>query len=278
MRSLKPSFFTDADLAAFPPLHRIAFEGLWCHADKAGRLEDKPRELKVKILPYDACDFDRILVDLAHPKGDEPGFIRRYTVGCRRYIAITRFGAHQNPHHKEPDSDLPEPPPWEPVPPIDASDIDPGEDGAGPGPTPSQPTGFLVLGSGSLVLGAGNAEAAPPPAKPESSPPPPGFSVVAPATPPEQWLAGDFWRWAQSVRMRAQLPPERQPNQHKLSHWWSSTLMVEGVTPRALQRGFERFGQSDHWETTDPPYPFAAFMSQWEQFTRMEAPDEAHAS
>jgi hypothetical protein len=117
-------------------------------------------------------------------------------------------------------------------------------------------------------------ETAPPSEKPDPRPAP-GFSVLPPTTPPEQWLAGDFWRWAQSVRMKAGLAPERLPNQHKLQRWWSSALMVEGVTVRALMHGFERFGQSDHWETTDPPYPFAAFMSQWEQFTRLEVPDEA---
>lgn len=115
MRYLKPSFFTDGELAELPALHRLAFQGLWCLADKDGRLEEKPRELKIQILPYDDCDFERILADLAKPKGDGPGFIRRYRSGARRYISITRWKDHQKPHPDEKSKALPEPPSWEPL-------------------------------------------------------------------------------------------------------------------------------------------------------------------
>ena len=72
MRTIKPGFFTNDRLADVPPLGRILFAGLWCHADRRGRLEDRPRKLKVEILPYDACDIDELLEALA-----DGGFIAR---------------------------------------------------------------------------------------------------------------------------------------------------------------------------------------------------------
>ncbi len=146
LRTLKPSFFTDADLCALPPLHRLAFEGLWVHADREGRLEDKPRELKIQILPYDECDFDGILAVLARPKGDgRPGFITRYRVGNKRLICIEEFPEHQNPHPKEAKSGLPG---------KDAAEqrLDIVEPRKGSG----EPGGAVVLGSGSLVVASGN--------------------------------------------------------------------------------------------------------------------------
>lgn len=116
-RSLKPTFFTDVDIAELPPLHRLAFQGLWCQADRRGILEDKPRQLKVSILPFDECDFEKILTDLAQPKanGLRPGFIVRYQVGGRRLMWIPSFVGHQHPHRDEKPTELPEPPPWKPL-------------------------------------------------------------------------------------------------------------------------------------------------------------------
>lgn len=102
IRYVKPDFFTDADLCELPPLHRLLFEGLWCHADRMGRLEDRPRDLKVKILPFDEADIDAMLWDL-HPR-----FVARYEVDGRRLLWIVHFLEHQRPHNTEPPSKLPE--------------------------------------------------------------------------------------------------------------------------------------------------------------------------
>ena len=37
-RILHPGYFKDAKLLALPPLHRILFAGLWCCADREGKL------------------------------------------------------------------------------------------------------------------------------------------------------------------------------------------------------------------------------------------------
>jgi hypothetical protein len=261
MRCLKPSFFTDSELAELPPLHRLAFQGLWCVADRDGRLEDKPRELKVQVLPYDDCDFEQILVDLARPKrgGAEPGFIIRYQAGARRCIQITHFAQHQKPHPKEASCNLPVPPPWKAAASTDLAVKLHGESGGSGNGNGN--------GLWEVEVEPAPAAAPPPPPKP---PTPVAATVTAPTTPPETWGGMDFWAWAQDRRRAGGYLPERPPNPRKLSAWYSAALMTPGVTARRLKDGFYRFGESSHWAGADPPYPFAAFMSQWEQFTRPE--------
>jgi len=104
-RNIKPSFFTNDTLAEIPPLGRLLFQGLWCHADREGRMEDRPRKLKAEILPYDDCDVEELLDGL-----EQRGFIARYEVGSRQFIQVVNFCKHQNPHIKEPASLIPEMP------------------------------------------------------------------------------------------------------------------------------------------------------------------------
>lgn len=103
-RNIKPGFFKNEELAECQPLARILFAGLWCAADREGRLEDRPKRLKAEYLPYDTCDADALLNELARR-----GFIVRYVVDGAAYIAIPTFGEHQNPHVKEPASRIPAP-------------------------------------------------------------------------------------------------------------------------------------------------------------------------
>ena len=104
-RNIKPGFFRDEQLLKTSPLGRLLFAGLWCLADREGRLLDRPAQIKWDILPADDCDVNALLTELAMR-----GFIRRYTVDGTRYIEVIRFLAHQNPHHKEKASLIPPPP------------------------------------------------------------------------------------------------------------------------------------------------------------------------
>lgn len=104
-RNLKPGFFTNGDLIECQPLARLLFAGLWCEADRRGILEDRPKTIKVKVLPGDNCDIEELLTELS-----DRGFIRRYEVDGIRCIHIPAFGKHQNPHVKEQASTLPAPP------------------------------------------------------------------------------------------------------------------------------------------------------------------------
>lgn len=85
-------------------MERLAFVGLWCLADKSGRLEFRPQYFKVEIFPYDAkIDMLGILEHLCSPKP----FIRIYSVENKKYIEIINFSKHQRPHHTEKDSTFP---------------------------------------------------------------------------------------------------------------------------------------------------------------------------
>lgn len=103
-RNIKPGFFKNDVLAECDPLARILFAGLWCEADRAGRLEDRPKKIKAECLPYDTCDIESLLNQLV-----SHGFILRYeSCGCR-YIQILAFERHQNPHKNEAISTIPAP-------------------------------------------------------------------------------------------------------------------------------------------------------------------------
>jgi hypothetical protein len=103
-RNIKPGFFSNDELAECEPLARLLFAGLWLHCDREGRLEDRPKKIKAEILPYDDCDADKLLAQL-----QARGFIIRYSSEDRRYIQVTNFSKHQNPHVKEAPSDIPAP-------------------------------------------------------------------------------------------------------------------------------------------------------------------------
>ena len=103
-RNIKPGFFMNDVLAAVQPLGRLLFIGLWTIADREGRLEDRPLRIKAEVLPYDNCDIVSLLDQL-----ETNGFIKRYTVDDADYIQIINFTKHQNPHHREKESEIPAP-------------------------------------------------------------------------------------------------------------------------------------------------------------------------
>ncbi len=75
---------------------------MWTEADREGRLEDRPRRLKMALFPADNVDIEFMLNGL-----ESYGFIRRYvTEGCRA-IQIVSWAKHQNPHVKEAKSTIP---------------------------------------------------------------------------------------------------------------------------------------------------------------------------
>lgn len=105
IRYIKPGFFTDDDLGECQPLARLLFAGLWTIADREGRLEDRPKRIKVEVLPYDDCDVDALLDELQ----SHGGLIERYSVQGKRYLAIPGWQSHQKPHSRELPSHIPTP-------------------------------------------------------------------------------------------------------------------------------------------------------------------------
>ncbi len=135
-----PSWAIDDVLAACSPLARLLYRDLHAIADKTGRLEDRPKRIGVSCLPYDRCDIDALLEELA-----ACGRIRRYAVAGQKFIDIPDFLKHQHPHIREAASDIP-PPPDEHPPQHNPgkAEPDPGRDEAPPG----SPVPVSVYGSG----------------------------------------------------------------------------------------------------------------------------------
>lgn len=104
-RNIKPGFFRNADLAELPTETRLLFIGLWTLADREGRLEDRPRQIKMELFPADAFDVGSMLDQL-----QAAGFLNRYEVDGRRFIEVENFIKHQDPHYKEKASEIPPPP------------------------------------------------------------------------------------------------------------------------------------------------------------------------
>lgn len=105
IRTIKPSFFKNEDLADVPMSARLLFIGLWCLSDKEGRLEDRPKRIKAELFPYDSIEIDQQLSRL-----QSAGFIIRYEVGELKVIQIINFSKHQRITGTEAtsESDLPE--------------------------------------------------------------------------------------------------------------------------------------------------------------------------
>src|SRR4051812_10344417 len=102
-RNIKPGFFTNEILGSGDPLKQLLFEGLWCLADRAGRLEDRPLRIRAEVFPYRPnVEVNRLIDELA-----ADGFCERYEVGNVAYIQVVNFDEHQRPHHTERDSNIP---------------------------------------------------------------------------------------------------------------------------------------------------------------------------
>jgi hypothetical protein len=111
IRNVKPQFFShegiyDAEIKAGIPV-RLGFIGLWTCCDKHGRFEWKPRQLKLKALPYDEIDFNKVLEALV-----ETDSVRKYEVDGKQYGYIPSWRKHQyiSPKELKVKSQYPAPP------------------------------------------------------------------------------------------------------------------------------------------------------------------------
>lgn len=102
-RNIKPGFFKNELLAELEPLDRLLFIGLWCLADREGRLEDRHKRIKMELFPCDSYDVNGGLAAL-----EAAGFVTRYSVAGKSVVSIVNFHKHQTPHGTEKDSELPD--------------------------------------------------------------------------------------------------------------------------------------------------------------------------
>lgn len=64
IRTIKPDFFTSEDITELSPLARLLYIGLWCEADREGRMVWKPKTFKSRYLPDDPCDILQLAQEL----------------------------------------------------------------------------------------------------------------------------------------------------------------------------------------------------------------------
>lgn len=131
IRTIKPSFWTNDELAELDALTRLLFIGLWGLADVRGRLEDRPKRIKAAILPYDSHDIEKALSQLA-----VAGFIVRYTAKGVPVIQVNSFEKHQRITGKEAETDSDFPGPSDP-----GSKVRQGKQRGSTGEAPGSPEG-----------------------------------------------------------------------------------------------------------------------------------------
>jgi len=99
IRTIKPEFFEDEALAKLTAHERLLFIGTWLLADKNGVLEYRPEWIKAKVFPYEngeTVDVSRML-----PRLVSGGYLVRYRVDGREYLAVRNFSKHQRITGKE---------------------------------------------------------------------------------------------------------------------------------------------------------------------------------
>lgn len=101
IRTVKPEFFTSEDIVALSPHARLLYIGLWCEADREGRLQWKPNTLKLRYLPSDDCDIGQLADELL-----ARGLVVLYGPG---HAFIPKFNEHQHINPREAASKLPDP-------------------------------------------------------------------------------------------------------------------------------------------------------------------------
>lgn len=104
IRTIKPEFFTSEDIVSLSPLARLFFQACWCEADREGRMNWKPRTMKLRYFPADKCDIDAIAGEVV-----ARGLLRVYTVDGETYAYIPSFSKHQHVNPRETRSLIPEP-------------------------------------------------------------------------------------------------------------------------------------------------------------------------
>lgn len=95
-RDIRPGFYKNEQLIECSSWARLIYPGLWMIADCLGILEDRPKRIKMELLPADDVNVDDLLNELASQK-----LIVRYEAEGAKYIFIPGFARNQNPHPKE---------------------------------------------------------------------------------------------------------------------------------------------------------------------------------
>jgi hypothetical protein len=266
IRLIHPDAPKDEAVATLSPLARVAWAYLPCHADRLGRLDDKPFKLRLDILPLDDVDMNDILAEL-----EAGGLVARYAKGGRRYIQIRTFNQHQRPHKNEGESVIPPPdgtpaPEWlEPTghvasPPVTLASV--------PEPSDQTPAARAVSDPVPVPVSDPVSESTPSARDPSSTTP------VAPAARPN-WRSSYAWWFAFGLAWRD------GPGEGNYSYANGGDTKAQGELDGVLarmtdteleglwdRRGefFERFFARKSPRLVEGRYAFALFVARWSDF------------
>lgn len=109
MRSVKPEFWTDPDLAELSRDARLLYIGLWNLSDEHGRVRGDARYLKGQLFAYDD-DLTPHAVDSLVAQLDTAGKAVRYEAEGRAYLFLPTLARHQRLEPDKVPSRLPPPP------------------------------------------------------------------------------------------------------------------------------------------------------------------------
>ena len=242
-RNIKPGFFKNELLAELSPWDRLLFAGLWCLADREGRMEDRPKRIKMELFPCDDYKVEEGLCNL-----EQSGFLTRYTVNGVAVISITNFIKHQSPHGTEKDSELPD----------ENGELtvhERSKNGCVTG-NKRKCNGEITLNNvkpsldnalipDSLIPDSPNqnlcaANAAPPPAEPEPEKAKRGKRL------PENWsLPDDWFDWAMSERPELGEAGIRLEAEKFADHWHAATKNAAKLDWLATWRNWVRNARAD---------------------------------
>jgi hypothetical protein len=88
IRGVKPDYWTDEDITDLTIPARLLFIGMWNHACDNGHLQDKSKQIKMRVLPADDVNVAELLREL-----EGKGRIRR----SNGWITVPNFAKHQKP-------------------------------------------------------------------------------------------------------------------------------------------------------------------------------------
>lgn len=103
MRGIKPEFWTDDEIVELSAHARLLYIGLWNLACDNGHVEDRPKQIKMRLLPADAVDVDELLDELTAchrvTRGDGwitvPNLSRHQKIDKRYFVTCKRDDCHK---------------------------------------------------------------------------------------------------------------------------------------------------------------------------------------
>jgi hypothetical protein len=102
IRTIKPEFFTSADILALTPLARLFYVSLWCESDREGRLKWDLETFGFRYLPKEHSQIKDVAQELISRE-----LVILYEVEAKTYAFLPSFASHQIINNRESASIIP---------------------------------------------------------------------------------------------------------------------------------------------------------------------------